>query len=791
MDYRFSELVDINKLKKLFDSLYEVTGIGAGVADINGAVLTKTGWTDLCNIYHRDNPDIVHRCIESSYRVPELVSKGIRGREEYIYYKCKNGLIHAVVPIAIKGKNVAVVYKSQFLLSPPDLDYFEKQADDLDIPQEEYLQEVKKIPIYPKKDMDKFMEFVSYIARLFGEMGYQQLELFREQEKSQIRYEELMGKHEELISMYEEIETMERELNSQVYRIEHQEENLKVSEERYQLAVEGAKDVLWEWDAQTQKITFSDKISQIVGADVNIQNIAFDGLRELIHPESRDRVYESLLEHMEGLIPYFRSEFRLKISTGEYKWVLCHGTAMRNDEGKVLRMAGSVTDISERRKSEDQLRYLAYYDQVTGLPNRSNIREHISHSLFIAQRDNTRGALLFLDIDNFKMINDTFGHSFGDEVLKQLGADLQKKCKGNNVVARFGGDEFVILKPVIEDQKEIYETISDIMHMFSSPMVINNYHVFPTISIGVAVFPKDGNMTELLLKNADIAMYEAKEQGNNTFVFFKPSMNDAVVQRMEMDRDLRNALREDEFELVYQPQVNSKTGRIETVEALIRWNHPHKGIVFPDEFIPFAEDTGLIVSIGEWVIRTACRQNKAWQDKGYDPICVSVNISALQLRRWDFVDLIREILEEVELDPSYLEIEITESKLMESLEDNISILNRLKGMGVRIALDDFGTGYSSLNYLQLLPINNLKIDRSFVNDITNDRNRRYIAEVIIALAHRMNLMVTAEGIETKEQLDMLTSKKCDRLQGYLLSRPLPIDKIDALIRRGRLYLSEL
>lgn len=668
MNCEFSDLVDIDRFQELFDSIYKATGIAAGIADANGIVLTRTGWTDVCTRFHRGDPRIANRCVESTKSAPELAAKAIAKGKGYIYYECENGIMHAITPIYIKDKCVAVVYKSQFFLSDPDLEYFKAQARTLGLPEGEYIEAIKKVPVYSKEEMDRFMEFASRIAKLFAQIGYDQITLLEEQTKSEHRYQELMAKHQELMAIYEEIGDMEEELHYRKHKIEHQEGALKVSQER--------------------------------------------------------------------------------------------------------------------------IRYLAYYDAVTGLPNRLNVSDRITHWIASAKRENKKGALFFLDIDNFKVINDTFGHGFGDKVLKRFGTGLAKISEGKGLVGRFGGDEFIMVRFGIEDRQDVENTISSILGIFDAPWVIDGFEVYPTVSVGITMFPDDGDTTEVLLKNADIAMYEAKKYGKNTYEFFEKSMNDRVIHRMEMDRDLRNALDRDEFHLVYQPQVNSKTGRVEAVEALIRWNHPKHGLIPPAYFIPFAEDTGLIIPIGEWVLRTACKQNKKWQDKGYNPIRVSVNISPLQLRRWNFISLVRDILEDVELDPSYLELEITENNIMESTENNIEALQQLYQMGVRIALDDFGTGYSSLNYLHRLPINNLKIDRSFVEDITNDSDKRYIAQVIINLAHRMNLMVTAEGVETEEQLRMLVNQRCDMIQGFLFSRPLPSEDIEEILRRGRLDIAE-
>lgn len=463
--YKFSDLIEIDRLQRLFDKLYEVTGIAAGVADIDGTALTQTGWNEFCSEFHRSNPNVVHKCIKTMDKLSELISKTY-SKSEFVCFRCENGITHAITPIMIQDKVSAYIYMSQFILSPLDLEYFRKQALELGLPERKYLTTVQKLPVYSEEEVRKFMEFAVCISELLAQIGNYKLKLYEEQTKTELKFCEMVDSYE----------------------------------------------------------------------------------------------------------------------------------------------------------------------------------------------------------------------------------------------------------------------------------------------------------------------------------FGKVPTSDRAFERIEIERNLRKALDRGEFYLLYQPQVNSKTGRVEAVEALIRWNHPERGVIPPNQFIPVAEDTGLIIPIGEWVLRTACKQNKNWQDKGYKPVRVSVNISPIQLRRWDFVNLLEEILEEVQLDPSYLELEITENTLMESMEDNIEILDRLRQMGVRIALDDFGTGYSSLNYLQQLPINNMKIDKSFVQDIANDRNKSYIAESIIQLAHRLNLEVIAEGVETEEQLRMLVNKNCDIIQGFIFSEPLPSGQVERILRLGRLNL---
>ncbi|MBZ4646945.1 MAG: polar amino acid transport system substrate-binding protein [Petroclostridium sp.] len=433
---------------------------------------------------------------------------------------------------------------------------------------------------------------------------------------------------------------------------------------------------------------------------------------------------------------------------------------------------------------ELQMQYkMAYYDSLTGLPNRTSLMERLNDALVRARRDNHMVSVIFLDLDNFKTINDTLGHTFGDLLLKNVGEMLQRYLGEGNTVARLGGDELVLLQPRIYSVDDVLKIVVKIVEALQHPWILDDREFYITTSIGIALYPDHGQDAQTLLKNADTAMYYAKELGKNTYQLFNQSMNTKILQRLEMESNLRHALERNEFTVYYQPQIDVGTGKIIGAEALIRWIHPTMGFVPPMDFIPLAEETGLIVPISEWLLRTACIQNKKWQESGLPPICMAVNLSARQFQQQNLVEMISSLLQETALEQQWLELEITESIAMKDLDYTILVLKRLKEMGIHISLDDFGTGYSSLNYLKRLPINTLKIDKSFVHDITANSNEEAIAKALISLAHSMKLTIVAEGVETEEQFAFLKEQKCDRVQGYLFSKPLPVDEFEKLLRQ--------
>lgn len=439
---------------------------------------------------------------------------------------------------------------------------------------------------------------------------------------------------------------------------------------------------------------------------------------------------------------------------------------------------------------ERRLHQLAYYDSLTGLPNRQSFYENLEKFISLAKRGNYQAGVMFIDLDRFKRINDTLGHHYGDKVLQEVAIRLKESVResdfiarnyhidtfNNNELARLGGDEFTLFLSQIESPEETSAVTQRIIESLSKPIIIDNYELTVTPSIGIAMYPENGSTVHELMKHADIAMYQAKEDGRRTFKFYSSNLNTRALERLQLEEQMRNALKNNEFQLYYQPQVDLQSNKITKAEALIRWIHPELGFVSPADFIPIAEESGLIIELGDWILETACSQAKAWQTQGLSGCRVSINVSSVQFKQTALIDKVQEALEKTGLPPHLLELEITESAVMSDVEDNIERLQQFKKMGISVAVDDFGTGYSSLSYLKLFPIDTLKIDRSFVDDIATDENDVAIVKAIMVLAEAMDLKVVAEGIETMEQLKILHTFGCQQIQGYFFSRPLPVDQ---------------
>lgn len=431
-----------------------------------------------------------------------------------------------------------------------------------------------------------------------------------------------------------------------------------------------------------------------------------------------------------------------------------------------------LRDITERRRYEEMIKYQAFYDSLTDLPNRLLLKDRIT--LEISQSKYTKQSLtiMYLDLDRFKLINDTLGHDIGDKLLKEVARRLKSCVNEADTVARIGGDEFVILLPDITREDSIGNLANNILETIREPILIDSHELYISVSIGVTIYPDDGGDVETLLTNADVAMYRAKEKGKNNFQLYTPALNEKALERLAMENSLRRALEYKEFVVYYQPKVSTESEQIIGTEALIRWQHPNWGLVPPLKFIPLAEETGLIVPIGEWVLRTACAQNKALQNAGLPPLTVAVNLSALQFQLQDLTKMVSKVLEETGLDPHYLELEITESIAMQNVEHTIMMINELKAMGIKFAIDDFGTGYSSLSQLNSFSVNKLKIDKSFVSKIGGVKNNSIIASTVLALGKSMDLGIVAEGVENQEQVNFFKLNKCDEMQGYFFGRPM-------------------
>ncbi|RFC41075.1 MAG: PAS domain S-box-containing protein/diguanylate cyclase (GGDEF) domain-containing protein [Candidatus Nitrotoga sp. CP45] len=459
-------------------------------------------------------------------------------------------------------------------------------------------------------------------------------------------------------------------------------------------------------------------------------------------------------------------------------------STMKNDRGEINYYVGVFSDISERKAAEERMAYVVLHDFLTNLPNGLLLQDRLAQAISHAGREKHKVAVMCLDLDHFKAINDMLGHLVGDKLLQEVAKRISSVSRASDTVSRRGGDEFVIILPDLETVDDATDIAVKLIDAISGLCMIDGNEIKITTSIGISIFPEDGCDGDSLIKYADAAMYHAKKNGRNNYQFFTNEMNQLALERMSIERKLCHAIEQQGFCLHYQPQVNLRSGRIIGVEALLRWNNPEIGMVPPEYFIPIAEETGLIIPIGEWVLREACRQNSEWRMLGLPKISVAVNLSAVQFRQNNFGEMIKEILCEYGLDPSGLELEITESAVMHNAEASIALLLELKAMGLKLAVDDFGTGYSSLSYLKRFPIDKLKIDQSFVRDITVDSDDAVIVSTIINMARTLKLKVIAEGVETAEQLSFLKHQECDEIQGYYFSKPMPPEKINSLLASG-------
>lgn len=448
------------------------------------------------------------------------------------------------------------------------------------------------------------------------------------------------------------------------------------------------------------------------------------------------------------------------------------------------------TEITELKLSEERLNYLAHHDPLTGLPNRLLFHDRLEQAVLQAQRNKFMVAVMFLDLDRFKIINDTLGHVIGDELLIAVAERLRHCARESDTVARLGGDEFAVIIPQIHSENDVELVAKKIINTLSSVFSVGGYEVFITTSIGINLYPGIDNDSNKLLENADVAMYHAKQFGRNNYKFYSADMNAVAFERLMLETNLRRALERREFTLYYQPQIDVQSGHVNGVEALLRWQHPDLGLVSPLEFIPLLEETGLILPVGEWVIRTACKQIRAWLDAGFPPLTMAVNLSARQFRQPNLIEMIEQMLRDYDIPSGLLELELTESVMMDNVDESVATLRKLKELGLKIAIDDFGTGVSSLGYLKRLPIDTLKISHDFVLNLPIDTADASIASAVISLARNMQLSSVAEGVENQGQLDFLRDQDCERLQGFLFSRPIPSEQMTELLSNWQARTAE-
>jgi diguanylate cyclase (GGDEF)-like protein/PAS domain S-box-containing protein len=552
----------------------------------------------------------------------------------------------------------------------------------------------------------------------------------------------------------------------------------------------------WEWHQEANEIEWSDEVYRILQLEPRENRLTIEKFQNFVHPDDRDKVKTAFGCAIQKNIP-FDMDTRIILPDGSERMVHQQADQALAETGKSRWMMGTIQDITERKQAEERISFLAYYDSLTELPNRTLFKQRLEEELSRARRNERLLAVLFIDVDNFKLINDTFGHTVGDELLKNISQRLNHYVRSgdcisrpvgatpNNTVARLGGDEYTMLLTDFNKEKDAAVVAQRILNELSKPFRIGEHDIYITVSIGITLYPSDGEDVETLLKNADLSMYEAKDRGKNNFQFFNKLMKITMFERLSLENRLRKALHNKEFTLFYQPKMDVANKQIIGMEALVRWQSPERGLVMPKDFIPVAEKSDLILQIGEWVLRTACKQNKVWQMEGFDPICISVNISSREIMQQNLVKIVDGVLRDTGLEARYLELELTERMLMH--QEAIESLYKLKAMGVQISIDDFGTGYSSLNCLKNLPIDIIKIDSSFVKDISTSVGDASIVKTIIRMAASLNLKVIAEGVETEKQLNFLRDESCDEVQGYLFSTPLPAEQFKDLLKKQKVY----
>lgn len=565
-------------------------------------------------------------------------------------------------------------------------------------------------------------------------------------------------------------------------KVNERTESLEKSLSLMRATLESAADGVLVVDNENHISDYNIKFLDMWGIESSVAaKRDFSGLMQLIKEQIQDLPeFDLKLKQLEGHPDDILTGY-IKCTD---KRIFEYYTQPYSLNDKIVGRVWSFRDITKRATLETELQFQATHDLLTGLPNRNMLLKSVQQAISSSEHDNSMFGVLFLDLDRFKLVNDSLNHEAGDSILCSVTERLQSVLKEDDLLARLGGDEFVVVTRHINNTDDLVKLANKILLTFTNPFKVENHDIILTTSIGICVYPKDGKEIDVLLRNADAAMYCAKELGSNQFQFYTDELNKKNVDRLDKESELRRAILHNEFFLLYQPQFDLSTEKLVSVEALIRWQHPTKGLILPIDFIPLAEETGLIIPIGEWVLNTACKQNKAWQDMGFPPIRVAVNVTTKQFRLFNFVEIVKEVLSRTGLEAQYLELELTENVIISNL-DVVNSIQTLKDFGVQIALDDFGTGYSSLSYLREIPIDRLKIDQSFVQNIETNRGDDVIIQAIIAMAKSLHLEVLAEGVETQNQMEFLKKYKCGAVQGFYFSKAISSHDCEALLKSSK------
>ncbi|MGG4451304.1 bifunctional diguanylate cyclase/phosphodiesterase [Brevibacillus porteri] len=567
-------------------------------------------------------------------------------------------------------------------------------------------------------------------------------------------------------------------IRSDITARKQMEEELKRSEEKYRIIAENTSDIISIINLDGEFLYLSPSHKRVWEHTVPDEEI--HNLFEWIVEDDRD-IFAYAIQHAFSTRKEYMVECRINTQRNDVIWTESKINPITDEDGNVTKLLLVTRDVTDRKQSEETIHHLAYHDALTDLPNRRMYVQQLSKEMMQAKRFQSNLAVLFLDMDRFKDVNDSFGHDVGDMLLIEASKRLQACLKPGDVVARLGGDEFTIMQNHLQDRNEASALAEQIMNQLQRPFELEGHVFNVSCSIGIALYPQDGDNPEDLLKRADTALYTVKSRGKNGYDFFDPTMEAKSLERILMENEMRKAIEQEQFQIYYQPKIDIMTSSMTGMEALVRWVHPELGIIPPNRFIPIAEETGMILALGEWILKQACKQNKFWHDQGYT-LKVSVNLSARQIYQKDLVEMIKDILRETDLSPDWLELEITES-IFVKMEEATAVLQQIRDIGIQISIDDFGTGYSSFSYIKSLPVDTIKIDASFIRDIHHNQESQAIVKAIVTIAQSLNMNVIAEGIELHDQVAALKENGCDHGQGYLFSKPLPTDAFDQFLRQ--------
>lgn len=794
LSYNLQQLIDLHSIRNILESYHGITGISCTLLDTDQNVLIAVGWPDICTQFHRMHPVSAQRCQRSNTimaRTQESASDTVAKCQEY---RCENGMIYSLLPIMVDAVHVGTFVTGKFFYddAPPDPERFTSQAEQFGYDHDAYLAALKQVPVLSKDYISKHLQFLQNMVGMLAEIGLASQKLSHQSRELQAtnKLAESANRAMRLLSASNQTllrSTNEEELLFKICRIAVETGGYRAAWVGLALQDDEMSIIPLAWFGITE-----DQLNQAPknwGEGKHGTSAIGMALRTKAIHVRQDILNDPTLEPWHETAHQLGHQAAIALPLRLPDGIVGALTIYANDphafqEQEVALLNELANDlifglhtIRERRiheKTQAHVRQLAYYDRLTGLPNRSLFQDRLFQTVLEASLQTYNLGIIFLDLDGFKKVNDTLGHEVGDELLKTIATRLGNTLRPRDTVARFGGDEFAILATEIRQEVDLAVIARKLLTALNKPVIIHGRELHVTASIGIASYPSDSLRASDLLRYADAAMNHAKGSGKNSFKFYSASLTQSATERLELESDLRKALANGQLEVYYQPKIHTIIGQITGAEALLRWHHPSRGMVPPDKFISIAEDTGLIVEIGAWVLQTACTTAAAWNKESLFPVKVAVNLSARQLFHGNFVDAVRTTLHTTGCRPEWLELEITESLLMSRTPETVQCLETLDKLGISIALDDFGTGYSSLSYLTEFPIKTIKIDKAFISDITIDKRKLELVRAIISLGRSLTAELVAEGVETGEQAACIDRLGCHIIQGYLYGRPMPV-----------------